>query len=416
VSDRRSRWAPLTGFVLVSSANQMAWLTFSPVATGAAQHYRVSTSTIGVLSEVFPLIYVLGAMPAARALDRSLRGWLAVGAVLSAAGTVVRLAGTGRAGFAWVLGGQVLVAAAQPFLLNAVVALARRYLGPEDRPTGIAIGSAGTFLGFVLAFVTGGVLGANHLAGLLVIGAVYAGLAAAAMVLALARTPCVFGDEVDARPAGLAEVRRLWADPVMRRLVYLVFVGFGVFVALVTWVQPLLQPAGVSTSTTDLLLTVMVLAGVASSAVLPPVVARHGRQLAALVVGGVATVVGCLVLAVAPGVPGAAVALVLTGLLLLPGMPVMLEVAERSSVAGAAAGAGFLWLAGQAGGIVVAGLVDAVQGTPWLAFTVLAVVILLAVPTAVRLRGRLAAAAASSTATLVSGAELATDPSAAGPG
>jgi hypothetical protein len=107
---------------------------------------------------------------------------------------------------------------------------------------------------------------------------------------------------------------------------------------------------------------------------------------------------------------------VLTGLLLLPGMPVMLEVAERSSVAGAAAGAGFLWLAGQAGGIVVAGLVDAVQGTPWLAFTVLAVVILLAVPTAVRLRGRLAAAAASSTATLVSGAELATDPSAAGPG
>jgi predicted MFS family arabinose efflux permease len=376
----------------------MAWLTFAPITTGAARHYGVSASTIGLLSEVFPLIYVVGAVPASRALDSSLRAWLAAGGALSAAGALVRLAGTARDGFIWCLVGQIMVAAAQPLLLNAVVALARRYLAPPDRPTGIAIGSAGTFLGFVLAFVTSDALGARHIAALLVMGAVYAAIGALLLAVALARSTAPSADsrlaDKPERTAGLAELRALWADPVMRGLAYLVFVGFGVFVALVTWVQPLLQPAGVSTSTTDTLLTVMVLGGVVTSAVVPPLVARWHYQLPILVTAGVATIVACLMMAAAPGLGTAAVGLVIAGLLLLPGMPVMLEVAERFSGAGAAAGAGFLWLAGQAGGIVVAAVTGAVEGTPWLAFTVMALVIALAVPAALRLRGRLTPAGA----------------------
>jgi len=374
---------------LASSANQTAWLAFAPVTTGAAARFRVSTSTIGLLSEIFPLLYVLLAMPAGRAVDRSLRNWLGTGAVLSALGTVLRLAGTTRSGFAWVLVGQVVVAAAQPLLLNSVTALARRYLAPADRPVGIAICSAGTFLGFVLAFVTGAAIGATRVNDLLVLGAAYAAAGGAVLVVALVRTPCPFGGERASSLAGLAELRQLWADPVMRGLVYFVFVGFGVFVSLTTWAQPLLQPAGVSTSTADTLLTAMVIAGVASSAVLPPLIARRGLQLPALVAGGVATIVGCGLLAAAPGVVGGAVGLCLVGLFLLPGLPVMLEVAERRSGDAAAAAAGLIWLAGQGGGIVVAVACGALEGTPWLAFSLLAIVVVPAVPAASHLRGRL---------------------------
>jgi predicted MFS family arabinose efflux permease len=367
----------------------MAWLAFAPVTTGAAAHFRVSTSTIGVLSEIFPLLYVVLALPAGRAIDRSLPKWLGTGAALSALGTMVRLAGTSRSGFAWVLAGQVVVAAAQPLLLNSVTALARRYLVPADRPVGIAIGSAGTFLGFVLAFVSGGVIGSAKVNDLLVLGAAYAVVSGGVLVIALVRTPPSFGGEPSRSLAGLAELRGLWADPVMRGLVYFVFIGFGVFVSLTTWAQPLLQPAGVSTTTADTLLTAMVVAGVASSALAPPVVARRGVQLPALVVSGVATIVGCGLLAAVPGVVGGAVALCLIGFFLLPGLPIMLEVAERRSGDGAAAAAGLIWLAGQAGGIVIAVVCGAVEATPWLAFSLLGAVVVSAVPTAARLRGRL---------------------------
>lgn len=302
---------------------------------------------------------------------------------------MLRLGGTTRSGFAWVLAGQVVVAAAQPLLLNSVTALARRYLAPADRPVGIAIGSAGTFLGFVLAFVSGGAIGAARANDLLELGAAYAVVGGAVLVVALVRTPCPSGGERSAPLAGLVELRQLWADPVMRGLVYFVFVGFGVFVSLTTWAQPLLQPAGVSTATADTLLTAMVLAGVASSALLPPAIARRGAQLPALVVGGVATIVGCGLLAAVPGVVSGAVGLCLVGLFLLPGLPVMLEVAERRSGDGAAAAAGLIWLAGQGGGIVVAVACGALEGTPWLAFSLLAIVVLSAVPAATHLRGRL---------------------------
>jgi len=371
----------------------MAWLVFAPVTTGAATHFGVSTSQVGLLSEVFPLLYVVLALPAGRAVDRSLRTWLGAGAILSALGAVMRLGGLSRSGFAWVLLGQVVIAAAQPFLLTSVTALARRYLQPADRPAGIAIGSAGTFLGFVLAFVTAAVFGAGRAGLLLLIGAGYAIAGAAVLVMALASSKYPFDEARAPQAAGWAELRRLWGDPVMRGLVSFVFVGFGVFVSLTTWAQPLLQPAGVDARQSDTLLTFMVLGGVASSAALPPIVAKRGWQLPALVAGGVTTIAACAVLAGVPGLLSAAVGLCLVGILLLPGLPVMLEVAERRCGEGAAAGAGLLWLAGQTGGIVVAVVSGLAEGTPWMAFGLLAVVVALAAPAARRLRGQLAAPA-----------------------
>ncbi len=386
----RSSWAPLAGFAVASSANQMAWLVFAPVTTGAAQHFHVPTSSIGLLSEVFPLVYVVLGLPAGRAVDRSLRTWLAVGAVLNVVGALLRLGGLSDQGFGWALAGQVLVAGAQPLMLNSVTALARHYLKPKDRPTGIAIGSGGTFTGFVLAFAAAAVLGAGRAGLLLVVGAVYAVVGSAALLLALWRSPAPFAPAQGSAPAPQrGDVRRLLADPVMRGLVAFVFVGFGVFVSLTTWAQPLLQPAGVTAAMTDTLLGFMVLAGAISSAAVPPWVARRGWQLPTLVVGGVATIGACGLLALAPGVVDAGVSLFTVGVLLLPGLPVMLEVAERRCGHQAAAGAGLLWLAGNTGGIVVAVVAGLLEGSPDWAFTALALTVIAAVPAATRLRGRL---------------------------
>jgi hypothetical protein len=68
-------------------------------------------------------------------------------------------------------------------------------------------------------------------------------LAAIALALTLRRP--VYVDEESAAVEGGA-VRALWALPAMRTLCGLAFVGFGVFVALATWLQTLLHPAGIS--------------------------------------------------------------------------------------------------------------------------------------------------------------------------
>ena len=77
----------------------------------------------------------------------------------------------------------------------------------------------------------------------------------------------------------------------MRTLCGLVFVGFGIFVALATWLQTLLHPAGVSEAAAGALLVGMVIAGVVGCAVLPPLVSRRGIERGFM---RVAVTVGCL--------------------------------------------------------------------------------------------------------------------------
>jgi predicted MFS family arabinose efflux permease len=373
------------GFVLVASANQMLWLNFTPITSRAAIHLHVSQSDIGTLSEIFPLLYVVLAIPMGRALDRWFRPTLAAGAALNAAGALLRLGGRG---YGWILAGQIVVALAQPAILNAITGTASTYLTETHRPVGIALGSAGTFVGFITAFILGGAYGADHLHDILVFSAIYS-VVALVVLLPTLRAAAAGASLVEDTVA----MRELWRDPALRSLAGLVFLGFGVFIAVTTWVETLLKPYGVSSRTTDTLLTLMVVAGVVGSVAIPPVVAARRLQPHAVALSTVAIMAACVFLAVDPGTVSASVALPLIGLLVLPDLPVILELAERRAGSAGGTATAILWLSGNAGGIVVALVVQGLQNSPGPAFGVLAAGGLLALPLCARLRRQLSVGA-----------------------
>ena len=82
----RGRFGPVVAYAMLAAATQLLWLTFAPLTTASAHHYHVSETAIGWLAEIFPLLYVVLALPAGRLLDRSLHRWLAFGAALTALG------------------------------------------------------------------------------------------------------------------------------------------------------------------------------------------------------------------------------------------------------------------------------------------------------------------------------------------
>ena len=377
---QRTRWAVIASFVLVTSANQMLWLTFAPITTDAAKHYGVSQGSIGALSAVFPLLYVLLAIPAGFALDRWFRASVSLGAGLTAVGGLLRLVGDS---FAWVLIGQLVVAVAQPLVTNSVAKLAGAYTKDEDRPLGIAVCSAGLFAGFLVAFGTGaGFGGSTGLRSLLVVQAVYAVVGAVLLTLGL-RTP---GRLVDVPAAtGFASLRAVWGDPVLRATTQLVVVGFGVFVGLTTWLQALLEPAGISADTAGILLIVMVLAGVIGSAALPPLAVRRGGERSVLLASLQVTAVGSALLAFVHVVVGIGLVLAAMGLLLLATLPVVLEVVERRAGPASGTAAALLWMAGNAGGLVVTIVLAPLLKHPAIAFLVLAVVAAAGLPVLGRL-------------------------------
>jgi cyanate permease len=273
--------------------------------------------------------------------------------------------------FAWAMAGQLLISVAQPLILNAVTGMASGYLTSEARPLGIALGSAGIFLGMLISLATAAIVGGSHLHGLLVMGAVYGVVAALALTFSLLRSGPPFHQE---KLAGLDGLRAVWRNSVVRRLSGVGFIGFGIFVALTTWLQPLLKPAGVSSTTAGWLLVTMVLSGVIGSAVLPPLIARANANRRLFLAASLTTATACAVFAFWQWVPVVAVGVLLTGLLLLTCLPVILELAETSAGSAGTSATALIWLSGNLGGIVIALLVQVVVHHPTIAFLLMAVI------------------------------------------
>lgn len=377
----RSRWGAIVGFALVGAATQLVWLNFAGVTTVAAERYGVSENAIGWLAQVFPLLYVVLAIPAGLILDKWFRSGLIAGAVLTALGALLRLGGDD---YGWLLAGQIVASVAQPLVLNAVTGITGRYLAEKDRPTGIAAGTASIFAGMVIAFLLSAIFAdSSELPTMLWLTAIFSVVAAGLLIVAL-RKP---GEhKVERRRPDRGALQIAWGDPLIRRLCVLAIFPFGVFVAMTTFSQALLEPAGVSAGTASTILLINVVAGVIGSAVVPVLVVRHHAEAALLVASLSVTALACVALALWPGVAMGFIAITVIGFLLLPALPIVLELVERRTGEAEGTGAGLIWMAGNLGGLVVAIVVGVLVDHPLAAFLVMAGVALIAVPGARALR------------------------------
>ncbi|MFJ9782858.1 MFS transporter [Amycolatopsis sp. NPDC101161] len=370
----KSRWTVFLAYGLLAVASQALFVTYAPVTADAARHFGVSVGAIGWLSQVFPLIYVLLAIPAGLALDRFLRPALVAGAVLTAAGAFLRLVADD---FTWAFIGQVVAAAGQPFVLNAIPGLAVGYLSEKDRATGIAAASSATFGGMVVGYLLGAFLpGESNIRTLTLITALIALDAALCLVGALrsppTRTSLVTG--------GVRAFRAAFGNRYIRRLCAVVAIPMGTFIALATFAQPLLAPAGVPESTAGLILAGTMIAGVLGCAVVPVWADRRGREVGLMGAGIAFTAVACLHLALVPSTPMAFLTLLGTGFVLLPALPIVLSLSERHAPDAESTAAGLIWMAGNLGGVVLATAIGFLVTSPAIAFVALSGATLLALP------------------------------------
>src|SRR5215469_2526870 len=202
-SVRMNRWVILAGYALLAASTQLLWLAYAPITTQTHKIMGVSQGAVGDLAVIFPLMYVVLALPAGRWLDVSFARALGLGAVLTAGGGLLRLAGPSSYG--WAVAGQFVIAAGQPFVLNSITKVAARYFPARQRTTAISIGSVALFAGILAAVLSGGPL--LRAGGLTLVLSVQAAVAvlAALWVLAAVRTPAAFPED----PSVAASLRLL---------------------------------------------------------------------------------------------------------------------------------------------------------------------------------------------------------------
>lgn len=376
---RRSRWAVLGAFALLVTATQVLWLTFAPITPEAHHALGVSEGAIGDLAVVNPLVFVVLAIPAGRLMDRRFTFALAAGAAFTAAGALLRVIDPSSYGL--ILAGQVVMSVGQPLVLNGTTKLAARYFPPTERTAAIAVASAAQFVGILFAALTGtGLMSSGGLSRVLVVHAVIATVAALAVLVAL-RVPATYAVEA----TGAAPTGWLRQDPLMWRLAALLFVGVGVFNAVATWLDSILDDLG-HPDVAGNLIALMTVAGIAGAAVLPAVAARRNLRREVLLATTSVTVLTFLAIAVFHGVLITGILLAIEGFVLLAGLPIALDWSELESGPDRAGTAtGFLLLAGNMGGVVLVLVVQAVIGNPYLALVTMSVIAVPGIVVAARL-------------------------------
>jgi predicted MFS family arabinose efflux permease len=379
---RASRWAILVCYALLAACTQLLWLTFAPIETGAARALHSDVGLVGDLAAVFPLVYIVLALPTGRWLDRRFGPALGAGALLTAGGAVLRAAFP--TSFAWQLAGQLVIAGGQPLVLNSINKVAARYFPERERAAAISVGSIALFAGILAAVLAGGpLLAAGGLPLVLGAEAAVAVVAAGLAFLALRAPPTFAGDTPTS-----GSLRWLARDRLMWLLAALVFIGMGTYNAVATWLEPILQRYGEGASAGGLI-AVMTLAGIAGAAVLPSAVAARDRRRAMLLTALGVSVATFAALALRHEVPWAGAWLAAEGFVLLACLPVVLDWSEvHAGPDRQGAAVGFLLMSGNLGGLVLVLVVQALIGSPPLAVLALAAASLAGIPVALRLPAR----------------------------
>lgn len=319
---------------------------------------------------VFPLVYVLLALPSGRWLDANFARALATGAVLTAAGGLLRL--VAPSSYVWAFAGQCVIAAGQPLVLNAITKTAARYFPPAERTRAISVGSVSMFLGVLVAVLSGRPL--FDAGGLRLLVSAQAGLAlvATAWVLLAVRVPATYQDDATVAVT-LGWLKR---DRFMWLLGGLLFIGMGEFNAVATWLESILDHFGRGNAA-GWLIAIMTGAGIVGAGVLPAAVAGRDRRRTLLIAVVCVTSAAFAAIAAGHNVGFIACVLFVEGFVLLAALPVVLDWSElHAGKERAASAVGFLLLAGNLGGIVLTLLVQVMIGSAYAALITLSVVAL----------------------------------------
>ncbi|RED56834.1 MFS transporter [Cohnella lupini] len=385
----RSRWFVIVSYALLAAVTQLLWVTYTPITKASAEYWSVSVDAVGWLSQVFPLAYVVLALPFGYWADRSFKGTLAIGALLTGVGALIRV----LPGYEYSLIGQIVISVGQPLVLNGINKLAAQYAAPERRPLAIAIGSASLFVGILVSTVSVPLLLESK--GMPVVVQSQAILSAVVVTLFLfaLRIRPAFADDTNAT----VPIGSIWSNKWVRQYSFLLFLGFGLFVTLTTWLEVLSTDSGFNAEQVGLALGAMTLAGIAGAAFIPDWAMLGLRGRGVLCASLAASVAMLIALAANSPFWLFTALLALSGCLLLANLPIILSSAEAKAPSGAAGTVtAVLLLSGNLGGIVLALCVQFMLDSRTLAIFFLVAVVAVTVPVALKFPSLTAAAGSKS--------------------
>jgi cyanate permease len=288
------RWIMLVVFMFIVAVNQLLWITFASITSDAVKFYGVSDLSIGLLSMIFMIIYIIISIPASWVIDTyGLRVGVGIGAAFTGIFGLMR--GLAGSSYTLVLVAQIGIAVGQPFILNAVTTVAARWFPVRERATASGLGSLAMYLGIFLGLALTPILTLHfQIGGMLVIYGV-ASVVAALVFFVFARErpatpPCPAGMEV--RSLVFDGFKQMFRQRNFVLLLVIFFIGLGAFNAVTTWIENIIAPRGFSSTQAGTVGGLMIVGGIVGALVVPSLSDRYRRRVPFIILALVGATLG----------------------------------------------------------------------------------------------------------------------------
>jgi MFS family permease len=293
----RYRWVVLAVFMFINLVIQMLWISYAPITGPAASFYGVSDLQIGLLAMSFMIAFIPLSIPVSWVIDTyGFRLAVSIGAVLM--GVFGLLRGLAGANYNLVLLCTIGIAIAQPFLLNAWTKVPAKWFSLDERATAVGLVTLSNLVGTGIGMVLTPVLVENMMP-IPTVQLIYGGLAmfSALLFLGLAREspptpPCPPG--MESRALMLDGLKHAFTVKSFWLLLFVFFVGMGIFNGLNTWIENIIRPRGFTPTDAGTLGALMLFGGLLGAVIIPPLSDRQHKRKPYLFLGILLSIPGLL--------------------------------------------------------------------------------------------------------------------------
>lgn len=275
----RYRWVILAAIVPSIICTEMFWLTLAPISSMAEEFYQVGSMEISMFTSSYMIMYIIFTLPASWVIDRfGYRKSLAAGALITAVFGILRY--LFAEDFTVVIICQFIIAIGQPFLLNISTKVPANWFPVTERSIASGILTMAQYLGFVAAMVVSPILAQSYgIPTVYFVFCIVAVICAAVSILFTRERPATPpGPEAEKEDIGIGSMLKLFRNKNFGYVLVIVFISMGIFNTLMTLIETILEPRGITMDQAGIVGAVFVVAGVVGAVLLPVLSDRLRRR------------------------------------------------------------------------------------------------------------------------------------------
>lgn len=265
------RWVILIAILPIIISTEIMWLSLAPVSSMAQEFYGVSSISIDMLSMSYMIMFIIFSIPASYVVDRfGYRYSLIIGALLTAVFGVVR--GVFADSFTVVIISQFIIAIGQPFLLNISTKVPANWFPIEERSTATGILTMAQYVGFAVPMVVTPMLAEDM--GIPHVLKVFAAIAVVSAIICILLTrekPKIAppGPTVEREDLSLTTIKKLFKNKAYIAVLLICFISIGIFNTVLTLLETILIPHGITSAQAGVIGAVFVVSGVIGAVLIP---------------------------------------------------------------------------------------------------------------------------------------------------